>query len=43
MTGLDLFIPNAAKSAIYAATADGKFVCIRPVSSGHLTPGILKD
>lgn len=43
MTGLDLFIPNAAKSVIYAATTDGKFVCIRPISAGHLTPKVLKD
>ncbi len=43
MTGLDLFVPNAAKPVIYAATTDGKFVCITPESINHITPEMLKD
>ena len=43
MTGLDLFVPNAAKPVIYAATTDGKFVCITPESVNHITPKMLKD
>ncbi len=43
MTGLDLFVPNAVKPVIYAATTDGKFVCITPESVKHLTPKMLKD
>ncbi len=43
MTGLDLFVPSATKPVIYAATTNGKIVCIRPVSAGHLTPKMLKD
>lgn len=43
MTGLDLFVANAVKPAVYAATADGNFVCITPESVKHLTPEMLKD
>ncbi len=43
MTGLDLFVANAAKPAVYAATTDGKFVCITPKSVEHLTSQMLKD
>ncbi len=43
MTGLDLFVANATKPVVYAATTDGKFVCITPESVKHLTPEILKD
>jgi hypothetical protein len=43
MTGLDLFVPNVAKPVIYAATTDGKFVCITPESVNHVTPKMLKD
>ncbi len=43
MTGLDLFVANAVKPVVYAATTDGKFVCITPESVKHLTPEMLKD
>ncbi len=43
MTGLDLFVRNAVKPVIYAATREGKFVCIRAASAGHLAPDMLKD
>ena len=42
MNGLDLFVPNAAKPIIYAASREGLVVCIRPASAGHLTEEELK-
>jgi len=42
MTGLELFVANAEKPVIYAAARDGRFVCIRPRGSGHLSPAALK-
>jgi len=44
MTGLDLFVPNAAVPIVYAATRHGEFVCIRPVDAEprHLTEKMLK-
>lgn len=38
MTGLDLFVGNTATAAIYAGTANGHLVCIRPRSAGRLMP-----
>ena len=43
MNGLDLFVRNADKPVLYAATAGGRFVCITPASAGHLTAKDLKD
>jgi hypothetical protein len=43
MTGLDLFVPNAAKPVLYAASRAGRFVCITPASTKHLTPKMLSD
>ncbi len=36
MSQLPLVVPNTTASAIYAATADGKLFCLRPVSAGRL-------
>lgn len=41
MTGLDYFVPNAEIDAIFAASADGHFVCIRAKDAGHLSAKIL--
>lgn len=43
MNGLDLFVGNAAKPVLYAATAGGKLVCIRPEAAPALTEAMLKD
>lgn len=42
MSGLELFVPNAAKGVLYAASRGGGIVCIRPLGAGHLTPEKLK-
>lgn len=42
MSGLDLFVPNAAESVLYAASRSGGVACIRPIGAGHLTPAKLK-
>jgi len=43
LTGLRLFVPNAAKPVIYAGTADGRFVCIRKKGAGKLTADTLRE
>jgi outer membrane protein assembly factor BamB len=43
LTGLDLFVPNAAKAVIYAVSAEGKAVCIRPAKAPPLTASMLKE
>ena len=43
MTGMDLFVANAAKPVIYAASTDGKFVCITPNTIKYITAEMLKD
>lgn len=42
MSGLELFVPNAADSVLYAASRSGGIACIRPIGAGHLTPAKLK-
>jgi outer membrane protein assembly factor BamB len=42
MTGLSLFAPNTSHAAIYAANANGRIVCIRPVSAGRITAEMLR-
>jgi outer membrane protein assembly factor BamB len=42
MTGLEMFVPNATRPEIYAATAGGKFVCIRPSEAKALTADMLR-
>lgn len=42
MSGLDLFVPNAAESVLYAASRSGGVACIRPIGAGHLTAAKLK-
>ena len=40
MSGLDLFVPNAADSVLYAASRSGGIACIRSVGAGHLRAAI---
>jgi len=44
MTGLNLFAPNTSptNAAIYAASATGRIVCIRPISAGRITAEMLR-
>ena len=42
MSGLDLFVPNAARPVLYAASRSGGVACIRPIGAGHLTAAKLK-
>ena len=37
MTGLDYFVPNVDMDAVFAASADGRFVCIRAKDARHLS------
>ena len=41
LNGLDLFVPNAANDAMYAGTADGRLVCLRPLDAETLTVDVL--
>ena len=41
LTGLTIFAPNVKAPAIYAATDDGRVVCIRHARAGHLKPEML--
>ena len=43
MNGLDLFVPNAGKPVLYAATADGRFACITAASRQRITATDLRD
>lgn len=43
MTGFDLFIPNAIKPVIFAASKDGNVACITPKSLKNLTSKMLKE
>jgi len=43
LNGLEVFVPNAAGDTIYAATADGRIVCLRPLDAGHLTVDMLRQ
>ena len=43
LTGLELFVPNTTKPVIYAASADGKFVCLSSKRLRHLSPEMLID
>jgi len=43
MTRLELFVPNASKPVIYAATREGIVVCITPTTTRYLDPETLKD
>ncbi|MFA6133143.1 MAG: PQQ-binding-like beta-propeller repeat protein [Phycisphaerae bacterium] len=40
--GFDVFAPNATAPAMYAASAGGRVVCIRPRSAGLLSPEMLR-
>jgi outer membrane protein assembly factor BamB len=42
LTGLELFVPNASKPLIYAATADGKVACISPAAVRDISPDMLR-
>jgi hypothetical protein len=37
MGDLNLFVPNAAGTVVYAASRDGLICCIRPAGDGHVT------
>jgi len=41
MTGYELFAANTLAPAVWAASVDGKVVCIRKLSAGHLKPDML--
>lgn len=43
MAGLTLFVPNTTVPAIFAASADGRLCCIRPVEAGYVTPEMLRS
>lgn len=42
MTGFDLFVGNTVAPALYVGTRDGRLVCIRRLTDGHLTPEMMK-
>jgi outer membrane protein assembly factor BamB len=42
MTGFELFVGNTVAPAIYGGTRDGKLVCLRKLTDGHLTPEMMK-
>jgi len=42
LAGLELCAGSATAPAVYAATRDGRVVCIRQKSAGHLTVDVLK-
>ena len=37
LTGLDVFLPGTGGEGIWAATRDGRVVCLRPLTAGRLT------
>ena len=39
---LDLFAANATEPAVYAGWTGGRVVCLRPLSAGRITEGMLK-
>ncbi len=43
LTGLELFVLNATKPLIYAASTDGKVVCLAPKSLRRVDAQMLKD
>ena len=43
LTGWELFAGNTDKPAIYVASRSGKVACIRKLSTGRLTPDLLRQ
>jgi outer membrane protein assembly factor BamB len=37
LTGMDVFLPGTGTEGIWAATRDGRVVCLRPLAAGRLT------
>jgi outer membrane protein assembly factor BamB len=43
LSGLMTFAPNVQQPAIYGASESGWVICIKPLSEGHVKPGMYED